>query len=419
MQETKLLYSIIDKGKLIEMLESFQSCVNIGIQLIDEEGNILFSKSSRIAFCNELEKCASKMESCRYQHLHASKQGTAFGDSYIFSCAANLNHITYPLVSKGIFMGAVLLGPFLMSQPDSVLILDIEKKYDIPLERLLELNDTAMEIPVLLPSQVTPISRLLSYLLQSLIADTRLQFISTQSRMEQQSRISESIQMYKQGGVIAEDAYPYEKEKELLLKVKTKNISEAKGILNDLLGYVLFTKGNDLKAIKARSMELSSLLSRVAIEEGASADRMLQLNKQFLLNIQDINTLDTICLKLQEIVETFANSMFYRESEHGHDVIKKAMLFIAQHYSSNITLQDVADYVHLNASYFSTIFKQYRGISFREHLNMVRIEEAKHLLRHTDYPVLNIALTIGFEDQSYFSKVFKRYTGLTPKQYRD
>ena len=43
---------------------------------------------------------------------------------------------------------------------------------------------------------------------------------------------------------------------------------------------------------------------------------------------------------------------------------------------------------------------------------MVRIEESKRLLTNTDYTIVDIAIAVGFEDQSYFSKVFKKYTGL-------
>ena len=83
-----------------------------------------------------------------------------------------------------------------------------------------------------------------------------------------------------------------------------------------------------------------------------------------------------------------------------------------------VTLEETAGHVGLNPAYFSTLFKQSCGSSFKEYLNMIRIEESKRLLANTDYPILDIAVSVGFEDQSYFSKVFKKYTGLTPKQYR-
>ena len=87
-------------------------------------------------------------------------------------------------------------------------------------------------------------------------------------------------------------------------------------------------------------------------------------------------------------------------------------------YDIVVTLEDVANEVHLAPSYFSTLFKQSTGSSFREYLNMVRIEESKRLLMTTEHSISDIALATGFEDQSYFTKIFKKHTGLTPKQYR-
>ena len=83
-----------------------------------------------------------------------------------------------------------------------------------------------------------------------------------------------------------------------------------------------------------------------------------------------------------------------------------------------MTLESVAAHVHLNPSYFSTMFRQATGSTFKEYLSMVRVEESKRLLANTDYSLIDIAVATGFQDQSYFSKVFKRYTGLTPGQYR-
>ena len=86
--------------------------------------------------------------------------------------------------------------------------------------------------------------------------------------------------------------------------------------------------------------------------------------------------------------------------------------------SGELTLEEVANHVHLNPAYFSSLFKQSTGSSFKEYLNMVRIEESKRLLANTDYSVIDIAVASGFGDQSYFCRVFKKYTGLTPRQYR-
>ena len=46
-------------------------------------------------------------------------------------------------------------------------------------------------------------------------------------------------------------------------------------------------------------------------------------------------------------------------------------------------------------------------MSFKEYLNQVRIEESKRLLANSSFSIINIAVSVGFEDQSYFSKYLK------------
>ena len=170
--------------------------------------------------------------------------------------------------------------------------------------------------------------------------------------------------------------------------------------------------------MKSRAIELSSLLSRAAIEGGATSDSILRINNQLLTDLQSINNLDDLCYKLQETLEVFTECMFNYIPNKSNEIVKKAIQYISRNFTHNLSLEEVAGHVNLNPAYFSTLFKQSTGSSFKEYLNMVRVEESKRLLANTKNSIIDIALATGFEDQSYFSKVFKKYTGLTPKQYR-
>lgn len=413
---TPYLYTIVEKQKLSEMLESFYHCVNLPIQLLDENGNVL-QTFGNTSFCTSFQKYLPQEESCAALHTKASKRAMTLGETYIFSCHANLNHIVFPLVNKSALFGSVLVGPFLMEHPDSVLLSDIAKHYPISTENLLDLYDESQSLTVVLPAKVTQISRLLYYLFSNLISDSR-QLIINKEKLYQQSKINESIQKYKSSGESLQTEYPYMKEKELLAKVKSGDAPDAKALLNDLLGYVFFVEGNNLATIKARSIELCSLLSRSAIEGGATTDSILKINNQYLSEIQNIKNIDDLCYQLQEVIDVFTQNMFDKIPTKNSDLIKRAIYYISKNFSYPITLEEVAGHVHLNSAYFSTIFKQSTGSSFKEYLNMVRIEESKRLLSNTQYTIIDIAIATGFEDQSYFSKVFKKYTGMTPKQYR-
>ena len=413
-----ILYSIIEKRKLRELLETFYQCINLPIQVLDETGEILDAFGDCHNYCKIFKHFLPKGESCTKLHSNASKLAMSLGETYIFSCHSNLNHIVFPLTNNNVLLGSILAGPFLMDEPDSLLLSDIGEKYSIPTAPLLEMYEEAGSLPVFEPAKVTYISRLLYYMCSGLVTDSRAQFNLNHNKLYQQSKINESIQMYKASPQVNSRVYPYEKEKALITKLKTGDTEQAKALLNDLLGYVFFAEGNNLEVVKSRALELSSLLSRAAIEGGATSDSVLKVNNQFLMSLQNITDLDDLCYKLQETIDVFTDCMFNYIPSKGNDIINKAIRYISQNFSRSLTLDEVAEHVHLNSAYFSTLFKQSTGSSFKEYLNMVRIEESKRLLANTDYSIIDISLATGFEDQSYFSKVFKKYTGLTPKQYR-
>lgn len=414
------LYTVVEKEKLHEMLEAFYACLKLPIQVIDNTGNILESCGQETEFCKLFQKHLPVGDTCENIHVNSSKRAINLGEPYTFSCHANLNHIVFPLLNNEAFWGSIVVGPFLLEPVDSLLLTDISKRYpQISTADLLALYEASDSVHVITPAMATQISRLLYFMFYSLITDGKQKLMDNQGKFYQQAKISESIQMYKTFTRSEGPSYPYEKEKTLITKVKTGNIKEAKKLLNDLLGYVLYTEGNNMETVKSRVVELASLLSRAAIEGGASADTILKINNMFLKSVQQILSLEDLCYKLQELVEIFTESIFVTPPHaKNNEIVKKAMAYISENFSSNITLEDVARHVHLNPAYFSTIFKQSCGSSFKEYLNMVRIEESKRLLANTDYSVVDIAVATGFMDQSYFSKVFKKYTGLTPKQYR-
>jgi two-component system response regulator YesN len=110
-----------------------------------------------------------------------------------------------------------------------------------------------------------------------------------------------------------------------------------------------------------------------------------------------------------------------KRTDKGYDeqLITKALEYIAAHYTENLTLQSVADIVHLSKSYFSLYFKKQTGRNFVDYLIDLRIREAKRLLVANERRVYDVAEASGFKDVKYFSKVFKKVTGLTPMEYRE
>ncbi|MNP11534.1 HTH-type transcriptional activator Btr [compost metagenome] len=94
------------------------------------------------------------------------------------------------------------------------------------------------------------------------------------------------------------------------------------------------------------------------------------------------------------------------------------MAYVEGHLHESITLSELAALLHLNASYFSVLFKEQAGMTFSEYLSRSRIQRAKLLLAQTRMPIVEIAGLVGYQTDKYFIKVFKSLEMISPSRYR-
>lgn len=98
--------------------------------------------------------------------------------------------------------------------------------------------------------------------------------------------------------------------------------------------------------------------------------------------------------------------------------VRRALDYIHSNYKTVIHLDEMVEFLHLNKSYFCTLFKQETGKTFTAYVNHVRIEKSKRYLAQDNRSVLDVALSVGFSSQNYFTTTFKRVMNMTPIQYR-
>lgn len=106
------------------------------------------------------------------------------------------------------------------------------------------------------------------------------------------------------------------------------------------------------------------------------------------------------------------------EFTYNSILIKKAIQYINEHYSTPITLEEISAYVNRNNQYFSSMFKKQMGCTYTEYLQMKRIKEAQSLLKGSTMTISEIAEQVGFTDPSYFSRVFKKIMGYSPRLWK-
>jgi len=92
--------------------------------------------------------------------------------------------------------------------------------------------------------------------------------------------------------------------------------------------------------------------------------------------------------------------------------------FVEDNASEPIQLDDVAKHIGISKAQLSRLFIRNTGIRFGDWIQFLRIANARKLLRYSDMPVSQIALSVGFSNSRSFERSFRKVSGYTASQYR-
>lgn len=101
--------------------------------------------------------------------------------------------------------------------------------------------------------------------------------------------------------------------------------------------------------------------------------------------------------------------------------VKSAILYIEEHFNEQITLEELADSIHLSKSECCRCFKRTLQVTPIEFLMKYRIMQATNLLQKNApeaQSISELAFSVGFNNASYFNKVFRQFLGCTPSEYK-
>lgn len=144
---------------------------------------------------------------------------------------------------------------------------------------------------------------------------------------------------------------------------------------------------------------------------------MLKASQLTIAN--ELDRTASLYLLLAKLIESRNQNAAHRNYDYSNDTyIKQALQYIQFNYNQPIQIHDIVNYVGINRSYFSHMFKQNMGVSPKEYLQQYRMEHACALLKDTSDPIEAVAKKVGYQDPFTFSRLFKKLTGMSPRDYR-
>lgn len=211
--------------------------------------------------------------------------------------------------------------------------------------------------------------------------------------------------------------YPFALDREIVQALRMGGIAEVEELLDQFLADVSARQGKAF-LVQQSALQLYGSIQYAILQSGIQPHvlfggvNMFERLSQFHAAGQLAD-----CFK-QEIVGPYMRELETRYDMQLKQMVERTVQLIHAHYMDDLSLDWCAERCETTNYTLSRAFKQLVGTNFVDYLTEYRVEKAKELLRTTQWRIQEIAERVGYQ-HSYFNRIFKRYEGMTPSQYRD
>lgn len=207
---------------------------------------------------------------------------------------------------------------------------------------------------------------------------------------------------------------------EMAFQIKLSDCTSVYKYVDDLYRHFKLHDKTDPEQIKEFFWAaIQSIINKLNIQLSFIDYESAQLNIHPYEKLKRVNSLERLIDFTKVLVNDICKHYCDKNHSANASIIETAKKFIDQNFNQDVTLEQVAKYVHLSPAYFSEVFKKATRMSFIDYKTARKIETAKKLLTTTHLTINEISNKIGYEDPKYFSKLFKRMTETTPYEYRE
>ena len=415
-----MLLSNLTKAKFRQIEGTFGNNYRMVLETTDACGREIgqfCSKDCHPEFCRIVRSSPAGLKRCYQDRLRSLSIATETGQPYICICHAGIVLVCVPVVQHDKMLGGMFFGKCLWEKPSSELAEEINKRLKgIRIDRK-KLKTAISKLPVVSGRTVHQAAEFLFVLIYEVAGfDPRIIKWRRQKSV-QQSQISELIQERKES--IGAHKYPLDRERELINKVKIGDRTGAKEILNIILASIMLADPGDLNVLKARMLELLSILGRSAVEGGVDINFLLERNLDYINKAMRIDNQQDLCAWIGNALNDFIELVYSGQDSRKITQLKPAVEYIEVNFGRAVTLDEVARSAHLSVSRLAHLFKEQMGITVVDYITDIRIKYAKELLLTTNKNCTEICFESGYNNQSYFTRTFKENAKMTPRQFRE
>jgi AraC-like DNA-binding protein len=158
-------------------------------------------------------------------------------------------------------------------------------------------------------------------------------------------------------------------------------------------------------------------LSIEMISVGADEDEVSTKKEQVIGEILHTSSPFGVCESFRRFTEFLAQQIASAFSQRESKLVLAVARLVERHGPAGVTIQQIADELHLSAGHLSRVYSRTTGMTLEEYLIRQRVELAKRMLLDPRLNVAEVAERCGFCNPAYFASVFRRYVHCTPREF--
>ncbi|MBQ1493115.1 MAG: helix-turn-helix transcriptional regulator, partial [Blautia sp.] len=211
----------------------------------------------------------------------------------------------------------------------------------------------------------------------------------------------------------------YALEAQMMAAIREGNATEAIQLWRTLHRKVEFlrvTLGHTQDSYRHSASMTRTIIRLAAMEVGVPPVILDQITRDIRHKNREARTVDEILSNTESLIRSTCAAV--RSAREDSPLAQKIKTLLQAHFSEELSVRDLAEYLGLPESRLIERFRKETGITPGEYLRNLRLNHACLLLTSTRLPVQEIASQCGFSDASYFTRLFRSNKGCSPREYR-
>lgn len=210
--------------------------------------------------------------------------------------------------------------------------------------------------------------------------------------------------------------YSIEHEQKLIAAVQSGDTAAAGAVLNQIFDSMRGT--TDLNIAKCFMFDVGSTIIKTIEEIRPQWD---EENSHLLLHVQKLlesSSISRMQSGLQELLQEMCG--YFEKKNQELRLSDRIHSYLLSHYGDiNLNVAAIGEEFGMVPRYISKVFKDETGEGLLDHINRLRIQQAKKIMQNKNLVLEDVAGQVGFTNVNSFIRVFKKYEGITPGKYRE